>query len=543
MDRDEQSGISSLVWPLEHYLIPSSSDFNGDVPFAASRFASSFIPYVLKPMIALLIPLIVAFLYIVFERRRIKARLENCGLPTVYWKPKFANYQPDATHDSQKLRASSITNILPRMERLKGPWGMYGTVYGFQPVIHVADPIPATAILQQKTKAPAYNHFKNFCGDGVFTADGEDWKEKRTAVLHALLRRKDWEAKLMKEAHVAAIELIDTIPENETVNIVPILQRATVGLIYRYITHTELKERNEHGLLSQYFTAVMRIRMIILAQSRSIWFLLPRWCYETFSSLYREEEETVKPIRKFARKACSEALEGSPLHQLRTQIDLYRDNTDLSDNIVNETITLLFAGQDTSAATLSWTLHLLSLHPEIQEKLYQEVNTCVGSQFTIDKDSIQKMPLLDAVIKESMRLYPVAPFVVRKLSTEVCIQEDKQRICLPENSISCVWIYALHRNPAYWDNPNQFIPDRWLCDQQPPRGAYLPFACGPRNCVGQPIAHLVLRCLLAHLIKRFEFRDERLLPNRDPTTLLKGMQAGFTVLPEGGVDLKAIKRI
>jgi hypothetical protein len=88
--------------------------------------------------------------------------------------------------------------MLPRMQRLGGPYDMYGTVYGVATaVVHVAHPVPALAILLSRSsgeltsgacKAPAYDHFKNFCGDGVFTAEGNDWKVKRAAVLHALFR-------------------------------------------------------------------------------------------------------------------------------------------------------------------------------------------------------------------------------------------------------------------------------------------------------------------------------------------------------------------
>ena len=152
--------------------------------------------------ILLVVSVIIVLLW--WKRRCTYRTLVQAGLPTVFWRPKFVRY--DAQHEedatttttrrttvNKKLTASTITNILPRMQRLHGPYQMYGTVYGVSTaVIHVAHPVPALALLNQPSggavKAPAYNHFKNFCGDGVFTADGEDWRSKRAAVLHALLR-------------------------------------------------------------------------------------------------------------------------------------------------------------------------------------------------------------------------------------------------------------------------------------------------------------------------------------------------------------------
>lgn len=578
------------------------------------------------------------FLKILFKRRRTKQLLEKCGLPTVHWRPRFVNYQP--FEEDQKMASSTITRILPRMERLDGPFGMYGTVYGISTaVVHVAHPVPARAIFTGNStssvsssglkkrrnssvmestgasKAPAYDHFKNFCGEGVFTADGDDWKAKRSAVMHCLIKgtnssMSEISQKLEKEANRAAdtfcsqVHALRKKKQNSPVqcNIVPLLQRSTVGLIYRYITHNEPEwaidvesdgskklttdedfvevsslssdkgsllpsEQTERinnprsstssakDLLDSYLNAIIRIRMIILAQSRSIWFLLPRWCYRLFSPLYRDEEQTVGPIRFFARKACDSAKPGSPLAKLKEMDSHNRQSpvNGVSKDLLDEAITLLFAGQDTSAATLSWTLHLLSLFPDIQSKLADEVHTVLKSEVlagrgeTVGRKTISKLPYLDAVIKESMRLYPVAPFVVRRIMDDLPICKENgnrgkaKQTVLPAGSIACIWIYSLHRNPAFWNRPDDFLPERWinpdLKDIGQTDGAYMPFAAGPRNCVGQPLARVILRTILAKLIYRYEFCDDRLGDSEDPAKLRKDMQAGFTVLPNGGVKL------
>jgi len=577
------------------------------------------------------------FLAVTLKRRQIKRLLEGCGLPTVHWRPRFITYRP--FEEDQKMASSTITRILPRMKRLGGPFGMYGTVYGTSAVVHVAHPTPAKAIfgsgcsgntdkrrrrssIMESTgasKAPAYNHFKNFCGEGVFTADGEDWKAKRTALMHCLIKgatssTSDVSQRLEREANRAADTFCDRVyalqkqnPKASVVtNVVPILQRSTAGLIYRYITHDEPEwgmladpddcpdmddislnssslgteeanisssERSENkvcsrganteatNLLDSYLDAIIRIRMIILAQSRSIWFLLPRWCYRFFSSLYRDEEKTVSPIRAFARKACDSAKPGSPLAKLK-EMDSHNGQATvdgISKDLLDEAITLLFAGQDTSAATLSWTLHLLSLHPDVQSKVSDEVRNLLnqegldGKNITVERKLLSKLPYLDAVIKESMRLYPVAPFVVRRIMQNLHISDKCQKsnrdlhTILPAGSIACVWIYGLHRNPEFWSKPDDFLPERWIesgsKDLGQTNGAYMPFASGPRNCIGQPLAHVVLRTLLTRLLYRYEFRDQRLGNSGMLDELRKDMQAGFTVLPSGGLTLAIHERI
>ena len=359
--------------------------------------SSSFIITLVQTTIAsLLVAVLFLAAYIYVKRRWVKRQLE-ASMPTVLWTPRFINYtcQDDRSTDDvslndllrggdqpikqRKMSSSSITNILPKMERLNGPYGMYATVYGLTKVVHVGHPVPAREILNglgkcedvnskrglfnrlpcfkrsnikaQKqlrrssslinttgsTKTPAYDHFKNFSGDGVFTADGMDWKAKRASVLHCLLGNIDeLECEVNKSAD-GLLEEIKSLSESEAaINVVTLLQRCTIGLIYKIITHDhdafgpnggEEKEvspnniirspspttstasldsiiespnlattteailnsdslpeqpcshesktkqgRSIKFLLPTYLESVTQIRMIILAQSRSIWY-------------------------------------------------------------------------------------------------------------------------------------------------------------------------------------------------------------------------------------------------------------------------------
>jgi Cytochrome P450 len=121
----------------------------------------------------------------------------------------------------------------------------------------------------------------------------------------------------------------------------------------------------------------------------------------------------------------------------------------------------------------------------------------------------------------ALRLHPVAPFVVRKLGTGVAIpfapsgSSDGQTnatssiLSLPDNVLACISIYSLHRNPLFWSDPDDFRPERWLEGKSNEStgdlgtrtpGAYIPFAAGPRNCIGQALANIVLRTLLAQIV-------------------------------------------
>jgi hypothetical protein len=256
----------------------------------------------------LVVALLLLMLWLCNKRYRAYRMLAiDAKLPTVFWRPKFATFHLPKFHNEdasemKKLSDATLTNMLPRMQKLDGPYGLYGTVYGVStPVVHVAHGVPAAAILQNTTtKAPAYDHFFNFCGQGVFTADGPDWKAKRTAVLHALLRGSHHQPQhditaLAERAADEIVTRLHLVAANKSCSlsppdVVPILQTATVQLIYRFITRTELclenkdaktsrSNDNNHdnniNSLHRYLESITRIRLIILAQSRSIWFVLP----------------------------------------------------------------------------------------------------------------------------------------------------------------------------------------------------------------------------------------------------------------------------
>ncbi|KAK3264000.1 hypothetical protein CYMTET_27230 [Cymbomonas tetramitiformis] len=159
---------------------------------------------------------------------------------------------------------------------------------------------------------------------------------------------------------------------------------------------------------------------------------------------------------------------------------------------------------------------------------------------------------LQAVLKETLRLYPVAPFVVRKVEKKLVFQEgDGPRLEIPPGVLCCIWIYGLHRHPDVWENADAFCPERWLPQQEPssPEAAscgrvgkamldsWMPFARGPRGCIGQTLAWRMLRVVLAHVYTNVLTESSEELSCEG-----KGMQAGFTVLPRDGVWVRMTKR-
>jgi cytochrome P450 len=194
--------------------------------------------------------------------------------------------------------------------------------------------------------------------------------------------------------------------------------------------------------------------------------------------------------------------------------------------IVDNLTTFLFAGHETTAKALTWTLYLLARSPQWQDRLRDEVQHAIRSQ-RIGPGTIERLPLTLRVLKESMRLYPPAP-VITRLSTE---DLDLAGTHVPKASLIVIPIFVLHRHRRLWDDPDRFDPDRFLPENEAkyPRTQFMPFGYGPRVCIGSSFALIEATAILATLLQsaRFEW-DGRHVP--EPVSRV-------TLRPKGGMPL------
>ncbi|CAG2101065.1 unnamed protein product [Medioppia subpectinata] len=168
------------------------------------------------------------------------------------------------------------------------------------------------------------------------------------------------------------------------------------------------------------------------------------------------------------------------------------------DELTAQGILFFIAGYDTTSAALTHAIHYLSKHPDCQQILYEELRSC--DEFTYEK--LSQLKYLNAVINETLRLAPSLTRIQRE-----CIQDYKlgnTGITVPAGTSVEIYPYAIQRDPDFWPNPNDFIPDRFLNPVHHPY-AYLPFGGGPRICIGQRFALQEMRMCLAKLVNQFEF--------------------------------------
>ncbi|PIN11549.1 Cytochrome P450 CYP2 subfamily [Handroanthus impetiginosus] len=178
---------------------------------------------------------------------------------------------------------------------------------------------------------------------------------------------------------------------------------------------------------------------------------------------------------------------------------------DLSWNTVKALLMNIFlAGTDTNAAAIIWTMTLLMKAPNIMEKVQIEIRELIGRKGIVDEDDLQKLPYLNAVINETFRLWPPAPLLVRAV-VKKCSLDGYD---IQKETLVYINAWATARDPDYWKNPDEFLPERFLYESIDIRGqdfGVLPFGSGRRICVGILMGLATVGLIVANLLYHFDW--------------------------------------
>lgn len=212
---------------------------------------------------------------------------------------------------------------------------------------------------------------------------------------------------------------------------------------------------------------------------------------EKMEEYYNNNKNTIPDMQQTSIDANSDAPFKSP-QILIDQLSRLFYAGKFSEELVKEQIeTVIIAGNETSGLTVSYAVLMLAMHPEIQERLFEELErVCDSADEYLSCERIQQLAYLDCVLKEVMRMFPVAPFIVR-----CCTADTNLSMCtIPKEAVVMVSLFNLHRRPDIWGtDANEFNPDHFSPKRAQGRDpfAFIPFGGGPRNCIGL-LSHIAL---------------------------------------------------
>uniref|UniRef100_A0A8C6XFY1 unspecific monooxygenase n=1 Tax=Naja naja TaxID=35670 RepID=A0A8C6XFY1_NAJNA len=207
----------------------------------------------------------------------------------------------------------------------------------------------------------------------------------------------------------------------------------------------------------------------------------------------------------------------------------------LTDNeILAQAFIFVFAGYEPTSNTLGYMAYSLATHPDVQQKLQEEIDAILPNKAPLTYDAIMQLEYLDMVLNESQRLYPLGGRIERVCKMDVEING----MTIPKGTVVMIPPLALHQVPEYWPEPEEFRPERFSKENKENIDpyTYLPFGAGPRNCIGMRFALVTIKVAIAVIMQRFSFR----VCKETPIPLVMSNQA--FLVPEKPIILKLVPR-
>jgi len=373
-------------------------------------------------------------------------------------------------------------------------------------------------------KGPAYTSKKTglarFMGEGLVTSNGDFWKRQRRLVapaFHAV--RVHAYADTMVEY---TLKRLEGWSDGAVLDVDEEMMQLTLTIVAR-----TLFDADASSTVNQVKKAVA-----VVQKANNTASILPYWIPTPLRARsWLANNALNKIVYGFIN---DRRVTGDDRGDLLSMLLLAEDDdgermTDLQAR--DEAVTLFLAGHETTANTLNWTWWLLAQHPEVEAKLHAELDEALGGRRPKLED-LRSLPYTDIVIKEALRLMPAVWSVSRTAAedTEVCGYP------MPKGTTAQVMIYLLHRHPDHWKQAQDFLPERWLDPEieNMHKYAYLPFAGGPRVCIGNSFAIMEANLLLATIAQRYRLR------------LIEGVEikpaALITMFPRDGLPMRLEKR-
>jgi len=433
---------------------------------------------------------------------------------------------------------------LKQLHRALERWSNeFGTLYtfklGWKPVVVIADPELIQTILRQRPKVyrrlgTIESVFDEMGITGVFSAEGDDWKRQRRLTAHAL------DAAHLRQLFPTLIKVTERLRDRwnksarsgAATDVQQDLMRYTVDVTTNLTFGYDMNTLEKEGEVIQ-----DHLEKIFPMINRRINAPVPFWRYLKLPADYALDQALVavrETINGFItqskeRLAQNPELAAHPTNFLEAMLTARDEgNAAFSDEeIYGNALTMLLAGEDTTANTLAWIIHLMTEHPDVQPRMQAEVNQVVGGAGMLSQlADAERLEYIEAVTHETMRLKPVAPVLFFEPVEDVEIGG----VAIPKNT--ALMLPTLHGplQDNHFGAADQFRPERWL-EKAPGSGcphnsrAFVPFGAVPRFCPGRQLAMLEIKMVMAMLCGAFQVTT-----TEPPQTVRETFS--FTMMPE-----------
>lgn len=364
---------------------------------------------------------------------------------------------------------------------------------------------------------------KALFGKGLLTSEGDLWRRQRKLAAPAF-GSKQIEGYVPSIVDIAE-SMVRDWRDGETFDVHPRMMTLSLDVAARTLFDTTV----EGGVIDHALNDILKEmearikRPVLLPDS------LPLPGHIRYQRAIRDIEGVIRSLIDERRASGYEGRQDFLSRLMAARDADQQGMTD--DQLRDELITLLLAGHETTALVLSWAFYLLGQHPSVADRIAAEVQAVAPDRVLCFAD-VERLLLTEAAVTETMRLFPPA-WVIGRESVQPF---EVGGFSIPAGVTIFISQWVIHRDPRYYEQPEEFRPDRWLggLRQSLPRFAYMPFGGGPRICVGQRFAMVEAVLLLATIVRlyRIEWIGKRpIVP-----------QPSITLRPRGGVQVRISKR-
>ncbi|ALC49760.1 Cyp4s3 [Drosophila busckii] len=443
---------------------------------------------------------------------------------------KFSKTLPGPTVGEliENVKKGEVLNWLKQLRQQHGP--VFRIWFGKDLMVFFTSPEDIKQLLSNNAliyKSKNYQILEPWLGKGLLTNGGESWHRRRKLLTPGFHFRilSEFKEPMEENCRILVSRLREHATNGEAFDIYPYITLFALDAICE--TAMGIKKHAQMQSESEYVQAVKTICHILHKQSFSFWQRLNfvfnltakgRERNAALSVLHGETDRVIRQRREQLLQQQQRQAEQNDdddddvggkrrLAFLDMLLQSQLDGVELSDRDIREEVdTFMFEGHDTTSSAIAFAIYELSRHAEVQQRVYEEALELQGRE----KES---MPYLEAVIKETLRLYPSVPFFSRVALEDLQVGS----ITVPKGASVSHLIYMLHRDPQSFPDPERFDPDRfYLNEKQLHPFAFAAFSAGPRNCIGQKFAMLELKCTLSMLLRHYEFLPA---PGHQPITL------------------------
>lgn len=386
--------------------------------------------------------------------------------------------------------------------------------YGLFDTYFISSPEGVKRVLQDNVtnytkEHPSYAMLKRLVGNGLLTSEESFWLRQRRLAQPAFHRQRI--AAMGSLMTAAAVETAHQweakAASGETLSMIHEMSKLTLKIVGHALFGTALSAKA--AVVGESWDILNKQLVERFNALRLLPAILPTKYDRDFRRARRTMFRVVEEIiaEKRARGGESEDLLSMLMHARDEDTGEQMTDAQLRDEVV----TMVLAGHETTALALSWAWVLLAQHADAGTKLREELERVLAGRTPTVAD-VPQLPYTRSVIDEALRLYPPAYILNRRV-------KENDVICgyrIHKGRVIVMTPVVLHRHPAWWERPDEFIPERWAdaeAERKRPRFAYMPFSGGPRQCIGNNFALLEAVLLLATLAQRF---NPRLLEGYTP---------------------------